>query len=419
MINSVQKKILILALYAGELMMKSGAEIYRVEDTIVRICRACRIDYVECFATTTGIFLSLDSGSDENDMHTFIKRISGTHIDLLKISRINRFSRVFTTTDLSVADGFEQLREIHAAKPFNAWIRILGALLVGAFLTPYYGGGLLDMICASVSSGIGYCIGLAIDRLRFPNFIRVFVSCAGCALLVLTLSSLGFGHNVPPVLIGSVTIFMPGVAITNAARDMLSGDMLSGVARFTEALITAIAIAGGIGAMMKLWFLLGGGYEANARMEYGLPLFLLFGFFSTVGFCFLFNAPRKLFPLISAIGAVGMLFMAGGVSMGSGAVATAFVGSCVVAILAECSSRAGRDATTVFILPGIIPFVPGATIYQTMENILYGDFTSATANGIETLTTAGSIGVALILIASIVRLISALVRRFNHFLNKK
>ncbi|MDR0357597.1 MAG: threonine/serine exporter family protein [Clostridiales Family XIII bacterium] len=416
--NSFQKRVLILALFAGEIMMKSGAEIYRVEDTITRICRACRIDYVECFATTTGIFLSLDSGADESDMHTFIKRIEGTNIDLCKISQINLFSRVFTTTDLSIADGFEQLREINAAKPFHVLFRILAAMFVGAFVTPYYGGSVPDMICAACASGVSYCIALGIEKLHFPSFIRIFVSCAGCALLVLSMSSFGLGHSASPVLIGAITIFMPGVAITNAARDMLSGDMLSGVARFTEALIAAIAIAGGIGAMMKVWFILGGEIIMWERAEYKLPFFLLFGFFTALGFCILFNAPKKLFPLICSIGAVGTLSMAGGVSMGYGPVASAFIGSCIVAILAECASRAGRDATTVFILPGIIPFVPGSTIFRTMQDILSGDFASATTNGIESFATAGSIAVALILIASVVRLFNALFRRIEMFLNK-
>ena len=44
MVNIFQKKVLILAIYAGEIMMKNGAEVYRVEDTITRICKACRID---------------------------------------------------------------------------------------------------------------------------------------------------------------------------------------------------------------------------------------------------------------------------------------------------------------------------------------------------------------------------------------
>ena len=47
MVNIFQKKVLILAIYAGEIMMKNGAEVYRVEDTITRICKACRMDHVE------------------------------------------------------------------------------------------------------------------------------------------------------------------------------------------------------------------------------------------------------------------------------------------------------------------------------------------------------------------------------------
>ena len=85
MINAYQKKILILAIYAGEIMMKNGAEIYRVEDTITRICKACGINYIEVFATPSGIFVSLDKGGDENDTQTYIKRIKGTGTDLNKI----------------------------------------------------------------------------------------------------------------------------------------------------------------------------------------------------------------------------------------------------------------------------------------------------------------------------------------------
>lgn len=40
-LNDMQKKqILRLALYAGEIMLKNGAETYRVEDTITRICKS-------------------------------------------------------------------------------------------------------------------------------------------------------------------------------------------------------------------------------------------------------------------------------------------------------------------------------------------------------------------------------------------
>jgi uncharacterized membrane protein YjjP (DUF1212 family) len=413
--NQYQKRVLILALFAGEIMMKSGAEIYRVEDTIVRICRACRIDYVECFATTTGIFLSLDSGKDDNDMHTFIKRIERYSIDLSRISRINQFSRVFTTTDLSVGDGFEQLRAINVLKVFPLPLRVLAAMLIGAFITPYYGGSPLDLVCAAAVAGIGHLISSAIGRLGFPAFIRIFVSCAGGALIALSLSAIITAINVSPVLIGATAIFLPGVSITNAARDLLSGDMLSGVARFAEAVIAAVAIAGGIGAVVKIWMLAGGDYSWEPGIGYATPWYLLFGFFCTVGFCILFNAPWKLIPIASMIGSVGMFTLVTCVSSDYSVIAASFIGSCIVAILAEFASRAGKDATTVFILPGIIPFVPGVTIYRTMGDILSSDFAAAASNGTETLITAGSIAVALILVATITRLLQILIQRVSRW----
>ena len=63
----LQKKILKLALRAGELMMRSGAEMYRVEDTIRRICLACGIHRVDTFAIPTGIIVSIDSGERNRD----------------------------------------------------------------------------------------------------------------------------------------------------------------------------------------------------------------------------------------------------------------------------------------------------------------------------------------------------------------
>lgn len=417
--NSYQKRVLILALFAGEIMMKNGAEISRVEDTIVRICRACKIDYVECFATMTGIFLSLDVDNIDSDMHTFIKRINYTTTNLTKISEINQFSRVFTSTSLSVEDGFQQLKVINAGKEYSIILRIFAAMIIGAFMVPPYGGNYLDMIGASIASGVAFCLSTAINLLKFPPFVRIFLGSAVAALFGGILILLGIGTYITPILLGAVTIFMPGVSITNAARDLLSGDMLSGVARFAQALIAAVAIAGGIGIVMKIWIVSFGGFSPLVKQSYHPALFLLFGFLATVGFAILFRAPIKQFPVISIIGGIGMFVNIGGGILGYSPVVTCFVGSCIIAILAEFASRAGKDATTIFILPGIIPFVPGNTLYQTMELVLDGDFTGAASYGTDTFIISGSIALALIVVASITRLFTALIRRINSLISKK
>lgn len=253
-----QKKILILALYAGEIMMKSGAEIYRVEDTIVRICKACNVSYVECFATGTGIFLSLDTGNPGDDMYTFLKRIDSTSIDLWKISEINSFSRKFSTTDLSVEKGLELLKKIDAQKTYRLPVKFLGACFVGLSFCLMIGGGIAECLGSLLAATAAYGLSFIIDKLKFNNFIRIFLSCALVTSIALFLDFTGFTSFIGPIIIGAVTIFLPGVAITNSARDLLSGEMLAGLARGTEAIISAVAIASGVGLVLQLWQVLGG-----------------------------------------------------------------------------------------------------------------------------------------------------------------
>lgn len=258
MINQMQKKVLILALRAGELMMKSGAEISRVEDTIERICKACKIPYVEVFATPTGIFLSLDEGSEDSDMHTFIKRIKGSSIDLEKISRINHFSREFTSTDLSIESGLTILKDIANITPYPLILRILGAALVSSFFALIFQGNINDFFCAFFIGACSYILSGLLDKIDTNLFIRGFCCCFLATFLALGLFSVGLGSNLSSTIIGSIMIFLPGVALTNAIRDTLAGDMLSGASKGLEAIIIAVSLASGVGVSIKVWLLLGG-----------------------------------------------------------------------------------------------------------------------------------------------------------------
>lgn len=258
MVNVFQKKVLMLAVYAAEIMMKNGAEIYRVEDTVTRICKACGISYVEVFATPTGIFVSIDKGGESDNPQTYIKRIKGSDTNLDKISKVNQFSREFTTTDLSVDDGMKLLKEIDNEKPYPLFLRMLGAAMVCSFFCIVFGGSVLDFLVAFISGAGCYLLSVLLIKIEINFFIRGFCCCAVAAFAALAAAASIPGTSYDPIIIGSIMIFVPGVAITNSIRDFLSGDMLSGLARMTEALLTAVALATGAGAMLAIWDATGG-----------------------------------------------------------------------------------------------------------------------------------------------------------------
>ena len=55
------------------------------------------------------------------------------------------------------------------------------------------------------------------------------------------------------VIIGSIMLLVPGLAITNAIRDTIAGDLVSGIARAVEAFLTAIGVAVGTGVILSFW----------------------------------------------------------------------------------------------------------------------------------------------------------------------
>ncbi len=258
MINQFQKRILILAVRAGELMMKSGAEIYRVEDTITRICKAGHISYVDVFATPTGIFVTLDEGCRDSDVFTYIKRIKGSATDLSTISEVNRFSREFTTTDLSVDEGMKILSDIEVRKPYPFPAKLLGAALVAAFFCVIFGGDTVDFFIAALIGAISCTVSALLGKIELNFFIKGFCCCFIATFLALLATSMGITEDFSSIIIGALMIFVPGVAITNAIRDFLSGDMLSGIARLTEALVVGVSLAAGAGLMLELWKVFGG-----------------------------------------------------------------------------------------------------------------------------------------------------------------
>ncbi|MFR4356374.1 MAG: threonine/serine exporter family protein, partial [Clostridia bacterium] len=103
-----------------------------------------------------------------------------------------------------------------------------------------------------------YAFSRFLGKFDINFFVRCFCSCAGAAFLALVASSWIDAAAYQPVIIGTLMIFVPGVAITNAIRDFLSGSMLSGICRMMEAFLIAVALAAGAGVVLKLWSVIGG-----------------------------------------------------------------------------------------------------------------------------------------------------------------
>ena len=257
--NVDEKRVLLLALKAGELLLKSGAETARVENTTTRICRSCGIDDADVFVMPTGLFLTVNSADADHAVQSYIKRIRGTRTDLKRISQLNALSRQLEEKTLTLEEAEQRVEQIGREVQFSFPVRLLGAMMIASCFTLMFDGGLTDFLCSLLVGALTYLFQMKlVVRLQLNWFVETFLCCAASTAMALMVTRLGLGDNFDPIIIGSLMIFFPGVAITNAVRDILAGDTVSGVSRAADAILTAVSIAMGAAVVLQIYGGMGG-----------------------------------------------------------------------------------------------------------------------------------------------------------------
>lgn len=251
------KKLFNYAILTGEVMLKSGAETSRVEDTINRILKTSGFETIESFVTPTGIFVTLDDPSIE--MISFIKRVHKRNNYLNRLCLANDLSRKYCTGEINIDEAIKRIKIIETEPAYSNWILVLAKGVIAGGFTITFGGGFFDMLVAFV---IGVLLGLTQDFLKKFQASRFFEDMIGGALIgllaILFYYFLKIGSNFDLIIIGSIMPLVPGIAITNGIREIIQGDFVSGISRTADAFIVAASIAVGVGIVLKLFYVLGG-----------------------------------------------------------------------------------------------------------------------------------------------------------------
>ncbi|MBU5590962.1 threonine/serine exporter family protein [Clostridium sp. MSJ-4] len=251
-------KIIFVATEAGRIILENGGETYRVEETILRICDAYLIKNADSYVTPTGIMVSATDKYGHNI--SIIKRIKKRTVDLEKISQVNDLSRSIKLKGMTADEFREELKKIENAPRYSYRITILSACLIAGFFTLMFGGGFGDFIASFLIGGIIHSVSIYASKLNINAFFINILGGMLSALLAIIFVSIGISSDIDKIIIGSIMLLVPGIAITNAIRDTIAGDLVAGLARSVEAFLIAIAIAVGSGIVLSFWLLLSGGF---------------------------------------------------------------------------------------------------------------------------------------------------------------
>ncbi|WP_043931262.1 threonine/serine exporter family protein [Bacillus sp. EB01] len=241
-------KVMDLCLLAGRIMLQSGAETYRVEDTMTRIAMSFGISKSHSYVTPTGIFFTVE-GTESGI--TKLIRISERSTDLNKVALVNSISRSIHEGQINIEQAEKRLEEIEiVGHTFPLSTQVAAASLASGCFMIMFQGVWFDFFAAMVAGAFGLLTAYFLHKIVPIKFFAEFSASFVIGLISLIFVSTGLGRELDKIIIGSVMPLVPGLLLTNAVRDLISGHLVAGLSKGAEAFLTAFAIGAGIAVVL-------------------------------------------------------------------------------------------------------------------------------------------------------------------------
>lgn len=236
-------KLLQAILDIAEEMLVCGAEVSRVEDSIERMCAAYGCTRVNAFIITSNIQVTFED--PEGNIVTQIRRIIRNNVDFDKLDYLNDLSRYICSEKPDICAIREKYDQVMSRKNYPHWVGYLGAALIAGGFAVFFGGNYEDGAASAVLGVIILAMTHFLGRYEKNQLAMMFIISFFSGLFTILMMRLGIGAHQDKIMIGGIMLLIPGIAMTNSVRDMLIGDIVSGMLRLTNSLLQAAAIACG------------------------------------------------------------------------------------------------------------------------------------------------------------------------------
>ena len=225
------ERLMETAMLAGEIMLRGGAEAYRVEDTMSRILNNAEAERGEVIVMTTAIMAELRVKGKQPLIQ--MKRVNNRGIDLNKVVLVNDTSRKLCSGEITVEEAYEKMKLISRDiyKQYTSeWFMLLTYIGAVIGFTIMFGGKLNEIVAAICTGLILAFCQIFGGKLKINGFMLETISAmAVTALSILLKAFAPVSINIDALIVGSIMPMVPGVSITNAVRDTLQGDYLTGI----------------------------------------------------------------------------------------------------------------------------------------------------------------------------------------------
>jgi uncharacterized membrane protein YjjB (DUF3815 family) len=196
------------------------------------------------------------------------------------------------------------------------------------------------------------------------------------------------------VAVATIIMLLAGVTTVAAVQDLLSGLYVTGMARFTEAVVVTFGIASGVVGATRILEGLGvpldvlapnPAIESVSMMQAGLAAALVVG-----GFSLATQVPLRAFVVVTLFGALAELLYLTGLATQWGPIWSSAGAAVVVGVLTSMASRITSTPHVVIVVPSLIPLVPGLLVFSGLMSLM-----ASSVEGLLDVMAAAAVAVAL------------------------
>ena len=394
--------IMDLAADLGYELSMSGAETFRVEDSMSRVLASYGIPS-EVFSIPNYLIVSILT--ETGKPITRMRRIGYHGNNLDAVEKYNALSRAICAQHPQPNQAMEMLDGVRRSVLYYGLpMYLFGNFLGAAGFSLLFGCEIKDMLLAGVCGLLGGMLNRFMERMKVNPFFVTILSAFAMALTAYGLNANGLLGNVDGSMIGALMILVPGLLFTNAMRDIIYGDTNSGITRIVQVLLIAMGMALGTAVAWNAAAFLWRQPVSAAAVEHSLLITCFGSLAGCIGFSILFNIHGPGGTLCALGGVLTWIVFDLVIRCSGSEVAAYFLGAFFASLYAEVMARIRKYPAISYLVVSLFPLIPGAGIYHTMNYAVHGEMEQFAAQGMHTAAIAGVIAVGVLLVTTIVRL---------------
>ena len=392
-----------IILKAGKILLSSGAEISRTEDTMNYIARAMNFKDLEAYVSNRGIFATAKK-VDGTEI-TRIYNVPEVDINLSKIESVNALSRRITQKNITIEEIESELNQIDTMSDYSFFWRLVAYTLGASGFSYAIGSSITDSIIAGI---IGLILGVYMCTIKRILSSDVLITILGSILIAL-LGNLfihfELGSNLSVILLGAMIDIVPGVPFVNAIREYSQNNYNTGITLMMGALLTCISMAVGVAVVQSLLFntQMIPLYTSNLDTNSLTSMFMrsIMAGIGTTAFAILFRVAKQHFIDCTILGFISWFLFLTLSSLQSNVMLSIFISGFIIAIASRILAVKRKCPAIVFLMTSLFPLLPGLSFYRSIYYMLMGQETIAISFAKESFLIAFTIAISIVIVKHI------------------